>query len=368
MTTPPVFPAGTLIPPRVELPLAEKVVRAVVVIAVGAIALGVAYFLRFLVLPLVLGFLLTYVLGPLADRLENRGMTRNRAVMICFGGLVAIVGVMLVALLPGLEAWLQEEGPRDGEQSNFELQLEARISQWQASLGRSYPKVDWASWFGKLHEVLDHQRKALVEGLPQMALELASRAGSLVLGLVIAFFVLLDGAVMKKTLVALMPNRHFENSLLMLHRIDRQISSYLIGTALENLLVTIIVAIPLVALGMPNALLFAVIFGVCNVIPFAGPFIGAAAGLLFSLLDPNAPSLGALAAVYVVVHFIDAGMISPWVMGKSLDMHPLTVIVGLAIGGTVGGILGMLAIIPIIAVAKAIVTTLVEGFRNASTA
>lgn len=75
MTTPPVFPAGTLIPPRVELPLAEKVVRAVVVIAVGAIALGVAYFLRFLVLPLVLGFLLTYVLGPLADRLENRGMT-----------------------------------------------------------------------------------------------------------------------------------------------------------------------------------------------------------------------------------------------------------------------------------------------------
>ncbi|MGV3621657.1 MAG: AI-2E family transporter [Archangium sp.] len=368
MKTRPVLPAGTLIPPRVELPLANKVVRAIVMIAIGAIVLGVAWFLRFLVLPLVLGFLLTYVLGPLADRLENRGMTRSRAVMICFGGLLAIVGVMIVAMLPGLEGWLQEERQSDDQPTNFEIQLDARFAQWQNSLTKSYPKVDWASHFGKLHELLAHQRTALVEGLPQMALDVLGRAGSLVLGLVIAFFVLLDGAVMKKTIVALMPNRHFENSLLMIHRVDKQISSYLIGTALENLLVTILVAIPLVALGMPNALLFAVIFGICNVIPFAGPFIGAAAGLLFSLLDPNAPSLGALAAVYVIVHFIDAGMISPWVMGKSLDMHPLTVIVGLAIGGTIGGILGMLAIIPIIAVAKAIVTTLIEGVRNASTA
>lgn len=140
-----------------------------------------------------------------------------------------------------------------------------------------------------------------------------------------------------------------------------------LGIALENLLVTIIVAIPLVALGMPNALLFAVIFGVCNVIPFVGPFIGASAGLLFSLLDPSAPSLGVL-AVYVSVHFIDAMLISPWVMGKSLDMHPLTVIVGIAVGATLGGVLGMLAIIPMIAVAKAIATTLAEGVRNAATA
>lgn len=367
MSTPPVFPAGTLIPPRVELTLAEKVVRAVVLLALGGLALAVAWFLRFLTLPLVLGFLLTYVLGPLVDRLENRGMSRSRAVSLCFGALVLLLVAAVAALLPGLEAWLQE-APRPGEQSPFELQLEARIDQWQASLTHSYPKVDWASYFGKLHEVLQHQRRTLVEWLPALALDLASRAGSVVLGLVIAFFVLLDGAVMKKALVAMMPNRHFENSLLMLHRVDRQISSYLIGTALENLAVTVIVAIPLVILGMPNALLFAVIFGACNVIPFVGPFIGASAGLLFSLLDPNAPSLAVLAAVYLVVHFIDAGVIGPFVMGKSLDMHPLTVIVGIAVGGTLGGVPGMLAIIPSIAVVKAIATTLAEGIRNAEAA
>ena len=75
-----------------------------------------------------------------------------------------------------------------------------------------------------------------------------------------------------------------------------------------------------------------------------------------------------LAVVYGVVHLVDAMFISPLVMGKSLDMHPLTVIVGIAIGGTLGGILGMLAIIPLIAVGKAIATTVAEGLRNASTA
>jgi predicted PurR-regulated permease PerM len=366
VSTPPVFPAGTLIPPVVELSLAEKVVRAIVFLAGFALVVGVAWLLRFLLLPIVLGFLLTYVFGPLADRLENRGLARSKAVALCFGLMLAAMGLLAVGVFPTIEAWLQE-APKDGEVSAFEVQLEQRIGAWQHTLTTSYPKVNWGSMFEKLRDVLNHQRRSLVEGLPALAMDLLSRAGSVGLGFIIAFFVLLDGAAMKKAVVALMPNRHFENTLLMLHRVDRQISAYLLGTAMENLLVTVIVAIPLWLLGMPNALLFAIIFGAANVIPFAGPFIGASAGLLFSLLDPAAPSMISLVVVYVVVHFVDAMLISPWIMGKSLDMHPMTVIVGIAVGGTLGGVLGMLAIIPLIAVFKAIVTTVVEGVRNAAT-
>lgn len=367
MKTPPVFPAGALIPPRETPTLAQNVVRAIVGLAALGLVLAVGWLLRFLVLPVVLALLLTYVMGPLADRLENRGLSRSGSVAICFTLLLAGVVLAVIGIFPSIEGWLSES-PRDGEPSVFEVQLGQRIDGWQASLAGQYPGIKWRSLFDKLREVLNHQSRALVEGLPAMALDLLSRAGSVALGFIIAFFVLLDGSVMKKAVVALMPNRHFENTLLMLHRVDRQISAYLIGTAMENLLVTVIVAIPLYLLGMPNAFLFAVIFGLCNVIPFAGPFIGASAGLLFSLLDPNAPSIAALVAVYVVVHFIDAMVISPWIMGKSLDMHPMTIIVGIAVGGTLGGILGMLAIIPLLAVAKAIATTVAEGARNASTA
>ena len=361
------MPAGTLIPPLRQRTLGEKVAAAVVLFLALSAAAGLGWLLRFLVLPVVLGALLTYVLGPLADLLENRGLSRSKAVALCFLLLMAGGGLLVVGLLPTLEAWLSE-APQGDQQSVFEVQLERRIAQWQGSLTHSYPAVRWSEGFDKLREVLQHQQRSLVEGLPAMALDVASRAGSVALAFIIAFFVLLDGTAMKKAFVALFPNRHFENALLMLHRVDRQISSYLIGTAVENLLVALLVAVPLVALGMPNALLFAVLFGAANVVPFAGPFIGASAGLLYSLLDPSAPSLVVLAVVYGVVHLVDAMFISPLVMGKSLDMHPLTVIVGIAIGGTLGGILGMLAIIPLIAVGKAIATTVAEGLRNASTA
>lgn len=368
MSAPTPRPAGTLIPPRVEKTLAEKVVQAVLLLAALALAAGVAWGLRFLALPVVLGFLLTYVLGPLADRLENAGLSRSKAVSLCFALLLGAVALLVAGIFPTIEAWLTEAPKGADEPSAFEVQLEHRIAQWQASLTRAYPAVDWSKLVGSLSHFLQQQRRSLVEGLPELALGVVSRAGSVALAFIIAFFVLLDGTVMKKALVALVPNRHFENALLMLHRVDRQISGYLIGTAVENLLVTVLVAIPLLALGMPNAVLFAVLFGLANVVPFAGPFLGASAGLLYSLLDPTAPSLLVLTIVYVVVHFVDAMLIGPLVMGKSLDMHPLTVIVGIAVGGSLGGILGMLAIIPLIAVTKAIAGTIAEGVRNARTA
>lgn len=360
-------PRRSLIPPKEQRALGERVVNAFVVMACLALAGGVAWVLRFMVIPVVGALLLVYVLSPIADRLENRGLKRSGAVMVCFGILALGLVGLIIGTLPSLEAWLKE-APQAGETSAFTVQLEHRLGEWQTALAGRYPGTNWASVFEKIRHFLEKQQKALVEGLPAVALEAASHVGQLGLALVIAFFVLLDGSAMKKAVVALVPNRHFENALLMLHRVDRQISSYLIGTAIENVLVTILVAIPLWILGMPNAFLFAVIFGAANVIPFAGPFIGAFAGLLFSLLDPNAPSLGALVAVYVVVHLVDAMFINPLVMGKSLDMHPMTVIVGIAVGGTLGGVVGMLAIIPLIAIGKAIVSTVVEGVRNAATA
>jgi predicted PurR-regulated permease PerM len=367
VSAPQAFPAGTLIPPRVQRTLGEKVVNAILAVGALALVLGVAWLLRFLLLPVTFALLLKYVMGPVVDTLENRGLSRSVAVGLCVTGLLAGLFAVGGIIWPSLESWLME-APSGDEKSAFELQLEHRLDQWQATLSATYHQVHWDHVFDKLREVLQHQRKSLVEGLPAVALDVLSHGGQVVLALIITVFVLKDGWAMKKAVVALVPNRWFENVLVMLDRVDRQIAAYLIGTVAENTIVTVVLVVPLWLLGMPNALLFAVIFGVANVIPFAGPFIGASVGLFFSLLDPSAPSLGVLTLVYVVVHFVDAMLISPLVLGKTLDMHPLTVIVGIAIGGSLGGVLGMLVIIPLIAVAKAIIGTVAEGVRNASTA
>jgi predicted PurR-regulated permease PerM len=366
MSRPHPKPAGTYVPPRAELSLGERVVRATqwLMLLVGIAA--IAWLLRFLAVPLGLALVLSAVLGPGIDRAEDKGISRKMATIACFVVLLTGIASLGAGVWPSLESWLQQK-PGANETSVFEMQLTARLDGWQHWLESRYPNVAWVKQFEMLRSLLQAQRKALMEGLPTVALGAVSQLGSVALGLVVTFFVLIEGAAMKRAVVALVPNRHFENALVIWHRVDRQIASYLLGTALESALVTVILAFALWAVGMPNALLFAVLFGVANVIPFAGPFIGAAAGLLFALLEPTAPGLGMLIGVYVVVHFIDAMLINPYVMGKSLDMHPLTIIVGIAVGGTLGGVLGMLLVIPLLAVAKAIVTTVAEGVRNAAT-
>lgn len=354
-------PAGTLVPRVVHTSLSQKVARVAVGLAVAGVLAGLGYLLRFLITPVALAVLTFYVLGPLVNWMENRRVPRGAAVGICF---VALLGALVgtgVALWPSLDAWLQEK-PKTGEQSVFELQLAARLDAWEQQGQRTYPQLDWHAIFNNARSVLESNRRRLMESLPAMLLGVASSAGTFLLAPIIALFLLLDGAAMNKRLMSFVPNRWFEMVLLLRHRVDRQISFYLRGAASESALVALLLAVVLWLAGMPNAALFAVIYGVLNVIPLVGPLIGASAGLLYALMDPAAPSLGVLAACYGAVYAVDAMLINPMVVGKNLNLHPLTIIVGISVGGALGGILGMLVSIPLIAIGKAISGTLYAAY------
>lgn len=352
-----------LVPRETPLTLAQKVVRAVVVLAVAAVVGGLVLTLSFLITPVALAFVGFYVLGPVVNFLESRRLPRWTAVLLCFAvGISIAVGIGLV-VWPSLEAWLQQK-PSQGEKSVFEIQLANRLVEWEHALRRTYPKIEWHALFDRLRALLEGQRKRLMETLPLLALGLLSNAGTFLLAPIITLFLLLDGAAMHRRVISWVPNRYFEMVLVLLHRVDRQISAYLRGAASESALVAILLSGALAAVGMPNAALFGCIYGVANVIPLLGPLLGAGAGLLYAMMDPTAPALGVLAACYGGTYVVDAMLINPMVVGKNLNLHPLTIIVGISIGGALGGVVGMLVSIPTIAVCKAVIWTLFEGLRS----
>jgi predicted PurR-regulated permease PerM len=352
-----------LVPYDPPLSLAQKVVRTFVFLCIAAIVVVILWVLRFLVAPVVLAVLLVYILGPLVNLMENRRVPRGVAVGICFLVLFGVLVGVSLAVWPSLESWLRQS-PSPGETSVFEDQLAKRLAAWEESGRAAYPQIRWHEHFAKLQAVLDGQRRRLMETLPILALDALSSAGTFVLAPIIALFLLLDGAGMRRAIIAFVPNRYFETVLLLIHRVDRQIAYYLRGAASESALVAVLLSIVLALAGMPNAILFGVLFGVLNVIPIVGPIIGASAGLLYSLVDANAPSMAVLGACYGLVYVLDAMLINPMVVGKNLNLHPLTIIVGISIGGGLGGILGMLVSIPTIAVGKAIIGTLLDAWQR----
>jgi predicted PurR-regulated permease PerM len=357
-----------LIPREHPLTLGQQVVRTLVFALVAVAAGAVVWALSFLMAPLVLAVLGYYVLRPLVNLLESRGLARSAAVFVCFGAGLALVAVMGVVLWPSLNSWLQQTPSEEGTRSVFEVQLANRLEIWEQAGSKAYPKLQWHTLFGRLRTVLEAQRRELMETLPQMALAALSNAGTFLLAPIISLFLLLDGAAMRQRVMGFVPNRYFETVLVLLHRVDRQIAAYLKGAASESALVAVLLSTLLWLAGMPHAVLFGCLYGALNVIPLLGPVLGAGSGLLYAILDPTAPPMALLMACYAGTYVLDAGLINPLVVGKSLDMHPLTLILGVSIGGALGGILGMLASVPVIAVSKAILGTVAEAFRNRSRA
>ena len=332
---------------------------ALVLTAVGLLV----YVLRFLIAPVVLGLLMSYFLRPLVNMVEDRGVPRGAAVLLWFGVLVSTCVVMAMVLWPSLEGWLSG-APGGSQKGAFELELQRRLEEWALMGNRAYPALDWQEVFFKARDALEQQRAAMMAALPAMALALLSNAGTLLLAPVIGLFLLLDGAGMRKAVVAWVPNRYFEPVLVTLHKVDRQIAAYLKGAASESALVTVLLSTVLAVAGMPSALLFGCIYGVLNVIPLAGPLMGAGAGVLFSLLDPAAPGVGTLLLCYGGVYVVDAAFINPLVVGKTLNLHPLTIILGISVGGSLGGVLGMLAVVPVVAISKAVASTIAAEVRH----
>jgi predicted PurR-regulated permease PerM len=341
------------------------VLRGLVFLAALAVVGVMAWGLRFLVAPVVLAFLISYGLTPFVNLVEDWGVPRTVAVVGAFavlGGLLVGVGL---SVWPDVDTWLQETTP-PGQKSELEVQLAHRSAAWERALLRAYPHIDWHGALERAWRFVEDQRRELVETLPALALRVLSNVGTALLAPVMALFFLLDGARMKREVVRWVPNRHFELVVLLLHRVDRQLSGYLRGAMTDALVVSTLASVTLYVLGMPNAVLLGVVFGVVNVIPMAGVVIGSSVGIIYALLLPDGPPVGHLVLCYACVYALDAAFINPTVVGRSVNVHPLTILVGIAVGANLGGILGMLLIIPVIAVGKVVAVTVAESLKPAT--
>lgn len=138
---------------------------------------------------------------------------------------------------------------------------------------------------------------------------------------------------------------------------DSALSSYIQGQLIVSFCVGLLAYIGYLIIGLEYALVLGVIAMVTNVIPFVGPWIGTFPALIVGLLTSPLQALLVIIVVVAVQQF-ESNLISPFVMGKALNMHPLTIIFVLLIGGQFGGLIGLIFAVPIYALLKVIVSHL----------
>jgi predicted PurR-regulated permease PerM len=179
------------------------------------------------------------------------------------------------------------------------------------------------------------------------------------------FFILKDGMKLKKSLIRLIPNKYFEMTLNIIHKTDQQVGGFLRGQFIDATIIGILATIALSILGVDYFALIGVFAGLTNLIPYVGPLMGAIAALIVVILKGGSSTLLLLVAVsFAIIQLTDNILVQPLVVAKNVDLHPLTVLLVVIIGGQFFGILGMLLAVPAISIIKVLGVELYKGVKK----
>lgn len=188
--------------------------------------------------------------------------------------------------------------------------------------------------------------------------------------LFLTFFLLNSGRQMKKAFIQIVPNRFFEVALVLIQGLDRQLGDYLRSRLIQTIILSIVAAIGYWILGLRFAILIGIIAGLANLIPYIGPFIGAIPAIIVVFLGGSRFGLGwSLLAVIILtlmIQIIDNAVITPLVIGKSVELGPVTTIVVVLLGEQLLGLIGLLMAVPIAAMCKLIIEEVWTEFKGYS--
>ena len=146
-------------------------------------------------------------------------------------------------------------------------------------------------------------------------------------------------------------NMDREDLIILIKNMDETIGKYILVTALDSMIVGVVSFIIFYFLKMDYSMLFSVIIGFGNVIPFIGPFIGLIPAILYAFTK-SFKLVIFIVVLITIVQTIEANIVKPWLTGKSVEMHPITTLLVVLIGGALFGIGGAFIAIPVYIIVK----------------
>ena len=316
--------------------------------------------------PVFIGFVIAWLLDPLATKFSKkmpRVLSCILTYLIIFGSITLILAFTvptfssgisdIVSVVPDIvdnvqdftEDFLGNLG--DSKQiESYKDTLLTRIEEVGSNLVNTLPNAIWN--FGR----------GFVSG-----------ATNIILGLMIGFYLLFDFRKFQGHLLSIIPKDWHKGAKDLMRRINGKLRSYVGGVLLIMLLVFITQSIGFSLAGLSAPFLFALFCAITDVIPYIGPWIGGAPAVIVGFtIDPM---VGVFCLISVVVcQLLENNFYQPLIMGKTMKLHPVTIMLGLLLFNYFFGMIGMIVATPLIATIKIIFefimenTTLGEKFSN----
>lgn len=323
--------------------------------AVVGIVGFLVYFLGTLLVPFFVACFAAYLLTPLVEYLERRGLSRLAAIrFLCSFFLVTMTG-MAIYLIPTLD---REIRTLRSELPHYSDQIHERLILLQSKIEDEFPELKRLKFTERVQKESSVYLEWWLEGLPHLLVNI----------FLIPFFtwyLLLEGAAIKKSFIGLVPNRYFESTLDLIYRIDQHLSKYLMALLVNAFGVGLLSAIGYSIIGVPFGIMIGIFSGIASPIPGVGPLAGALAALIVTVLEENFMSkLMYILLIASVIYLIDHLVIKPILLSKATDLHPVMVLLVLIIGGNIFGFWGLVLGIPLLGVGKIFLQNIMGVLRS----
>lgn len=341
-------------------PSQKKTLKILLWIALTAIILYVAFLLSELIIILVVSVLLAFIFEPFAKALEKQGFNRLFSVLIVY----VVVGFFLFFSLSKIV-------PKFILQMNQLLEalqiysIHDQIVAIENEIHKFLPFFTPGELSDKVEIFIKSGIINSFEEISTVLSSIVSIISILVIVPFITFMLLKDRSSIMKGIVFIIPNKYFEMSYWIFKSISSQLGKYVRGWIFDAIFVGLLLGLGLYIIGIKNALPLGVIAGLGHLIPYFGPVIGGVPAIIISIIQyGDLSQVPAIIILIIFIYTIDNGIVQPYVFSKSVNMHPIIIILLIIAGGQLFGMIGMLLAIPVASVIKKASQEIYFAFKN----
>ena len=339
---------------------------AIIVATVLGIGIAALWLLKGALTPLVTALVIAYLFDPLIDRFEARGVSRGAAILFLVVLVVSVLFGVAFVLIPAMQrdvAALSERLPAYLERGLATLgpRLEHDFG---VHLPRSLHDAIERVRSGELQVPLDAVR-ALLERVLHGITGTVGALISLLIIPVLAYYLLVEFDRIRLGVLDLVPIAYQPRVAAEATRVDALIAGFIRGQLIVCLLLGALYGLGFAVIGIDLAIVIGVTSGLLGIIPYVGGTVALTSAVGMALLQFGiGTQLALVIGWYLVVQALETLVLTPKIVGKSLGMHPVTVIVALMIGGDLLGFLGLLIAVPLAAVLQVFAQDLVARYRD----
>ncbi|EFQ5017706.1 AI-2E family transporter [Listeria monocytogenes] len=316
--------------------------------------------------PIILAGISYYLFNPIIDWLEKHKWKRGWAIALLYLVIIGLIILLFSFVIPAVKDQI--------------VSLFKSFPGYWDQITQKFDEFSRSSLFDQIKDKLNTNMSDIMKTLSTKGTSVINSAissiGSIVgtvtevvLAIVttplVLFYLLKDGKKLPDFLLKMLPVNGRAHTRQVLGEANHQISSYIRGQIIVSLCIGILLFIGYLIIGLPYALTLAIIAACTSIVPYLGPAIAITPAIIIAIVT-SPWLLIKLIIVWCVVQLLEGKFISPQVMGKTLKVHPITILFVILVAGNLFGILGVIFAVPGYAVLKVIVTHVFIWFKRIS--